>query len=236
MEIKVNKLKINNLELDIDFEKNKIHGLYGDNNLFELIMNRNSSIKLAKKKDDKIGYMIKDLYKQFIFSSISKELFSITKKSKQKETLELVGLDESYLKRNPKTLSSSEARKLSLALFINNFDTILLDHPTTNFDYQSKRNFISLMRKLQKEGKTILILSDDIDLLYTLSDTITIFAKEKIVNGLKNEIFKNKELDKLVTLPSTVSFSNYALEHKKVRLGIRFDITDLIKDIYRHAS
>ena len=153
----------------------------------------------------------------------------------------MVGLDQSYLNKNPFKLSNGEKRKLALAeVLILNPKVILLDEPTIGLDSKSKNDILKLLRLLKNRyNKTIIIATHDIEFIHKIVDYIYVLDnKEIVMEGDKYSIFKQeKKLNKIgIRVPYTISFSNKVLESKKIKIGYRDDINDLIKDIYRYVK
>ena len=61
------------------------------------------------------------------------------------------------IKNHPYDLSGGEIQKAALAkIMIKNSDILLLDEPTKGIDAWSKKEFISILRKLSNDGKTVI--------------------------------------------------------------------------------
>lgn len=154
------------------------------------------------------------------------------------EFIKLVGLKEEILNKRIDELSSGEKRLIAiLCVLIYNPKIVLLDEPTVNLDYKNKKKVISLIKKLKKSGKTILIVSHDINLLYELCDDIVALSYGKVVlygntMDVFNEVSVLKKYD--ISIPSVVLFENYALEKNKKLLKSK-NVNDLIKEIYRNV-
>ena len=150
-------------------------------------------------------------------------------------------MDESFLDRDPYTLSNGEKRKIAIAsVLVYNPKVLLLDEPTIGLDYQSKKSLIRLLVLLKKRyNKTILIATHDVDLIHKIADYIYILADKTILlEGDKYSVFKQVDLLKEhnIEVPKVIEFSDLVLKKKNKKIGYRDDINDLIKDIYRYAK
>ena len=154
--------------------------------------------------------------------------------------LKMVGLNDDYLYKNPFKLSNGEKRKIAIAsVLAYNPNILILDEPTIGLDSISKRNLILLLRNLKaKYNKTIILISHDIEMVHQLSDHIILMNKGKVIlEGNKFEVFKQVDVLKEngIAVPKIIEFSNLVKEKKGINIGLRDDINDLLKDIYRHA-
>lgn len=242
--------------INMKFEAGKITSIIGKSGsgkttLLELIDNIIVPTKgeIIIEDVNKIGFLFQFPEEQFFNQTVKKELEVILKLSDYKkdinkriyDVLEMVNLNEDYLNKNPFNLSSGEKRKLALAsVLILNPKIILLDEPTIGLDDKDKNEMIKLIRMLKNRyNKTIIIASHDMNFIHKITDYIYVLDNKKIImEGDKYTIFKQEEkLNKIkIKVPNLISFSNKVLKTKKIKIGYRDDINDLIKDIYRYVK
>lgn len=173
----------------------------------------------------------------FLVSRLSYKPKDLNKKMIQ--SLELVGLNNSYLDKEIKTLSSGEKKLLQVAIsLIYNPSIIIFDEPFVELDYTNQRKLLKLIKSLkEKYHKTVIITSNNCNILYELTDDIVILKKGRILaadNTVK--VYQNLSLLKEndIDIPDLVKFTMLAKE-KKVKLSFHRDIRDLIKDVYKHV-
>ncbi|WP_445744757.1 ATP-binding cassette domain-containing protein [Paenibacillus sp. FSL R5-0527] len=75
--------------------------------------------------------------------------------------LKLVGLDDSFLARNPFHLSGGQMRKVAIAAVLAmEPDVIALDEPTATLDPQSRAELAGMLARLHREqGKTVIVVT-----------------------------------------------------------------------------
>ena len=85
----------------------------------------------------------------------------IDKKKRIKEALEYVGL-VGFEKKKVSQCSGGEQQRVAVArVILKPCELVLCDEPTGSLDFENRQNIIALLKKLQKDGKTILIVSHD---------------------------------------------------------------------------
>lgn len=192
--------------LDLDVKKGSILGLLGPNGsgksttincLLALIKKDSGSIKIYGKEmtpesydiKKKIGVVFQDVgvYEELnVYENI--DYFCglyIKDKNKRKqlieETIDLVGLNE-FLKFRPKELSGGLLRRLNIACGIaHDPDIIIFDEPTVAVDPQSRNNILEGIKKLNKNGATIIYTSHYMDEVEELCDYIVIIDRGKVI-------------------------------------------------------
>lgn len=95
------------------------------------------------------------------------------------------------LNRRTISLSGGEKQRVALARTLAlSPDLLLLDEPLASLDVQLKKDLRSQLRKLHKQGQTIIHVTHDFEEALLLADKIAIFKQGQIVQqGRKNEVF-----------------------------------------------
>lgn len=151
-----------------------ILGLIEDFNDGELIINGISNIKINSKKSseiirEKIGYLFQNFAlvdtETVAFNlNLALKYVNLTKdenKRKISEALAQVGL-KGYEKRRIYELSGGEQQRVAVArLLLKPCEIILADEPTGSLDQENTNNILKLLKHLNNQGKTIIIVTHD---------------------------------------------------------------------------
>ncbi len=159
---------------------------------------------------------------------------------KMKDSLKIVGLKEEYVYHEIRTLSSSEKKLISIAIgLLSNPDTLILEEPFKNLDLKQEKRLFMLLQKLkEKYNKTIVIKTEDANILYQYSDEIVVVKNNNILmSGDTKENFHRVDFLKRngINIPDSVKFIYLAKKTKGAKIDYHSDIRDIIKDIYKHV-
>lgn len=193
--------------------------------------------KITAKKQDKL----KDVRKKvgLVFQFPEYQLFEETvlkdvafgpknfkldnPEQKAKEALELFKLDERFYNKNPFLLSGGEMRKVAISgILASNPDVLILDEPTVGLDPLTRKELVNLLKNINKDGKTVIIVTHDMDVVWEVATRVIVIDENEIVyDGNKYNLFKNKELVKKhsLDLPELVKI----LKCLKEKLNIDLD-------------
>ena len=89
-------------------------------------------------------------------------------------------------------LSGGEKRRLAVACMLAmNLPIIILDEPYANLDFGGVKQVNALVRQLKEEGKTVIILSHELEKCLGLSDRLVVlFRGKKVFDGSPEEGLK----------------------------------------------
>ena len=232
------------------FNLKKITFIFSDDvsNLFSFI-NEEASLIFKNINLKKIGFLDLNSEDYFLCDTVYEELLYVLKKNKLRvdydkkiiNALKMVGLDDSFLNRILDNLSGGEKKKVALAkVLVCNPKVLVLNEPFIHLDYFSKNEIMKLFRMMKlRYGKTIIILTNNSDDALKLADYVKVYEKGQMVfNGDKFDFFKDRKLLKAFNIsePKMIEFTYLVQDKKKINIGFRDDMNDLIKDIYRFVK
>lgn len=102
-------------------------------------------------------------------------------------------------------LSGGEKRRLAVAAILAmKRDIIIFDEPYANLDYPGVRDVNALLEKLHAEGKTVLLLTHEIEKCLGLSDHVIVLQRgKKVFDGTPEEALKQRLEDWGIKNPLT---------------------------------
>ncbi len=119
-------------------------------------------------------------------------------KEKAKKALQLVGLSEQYLQRSPFNLSGGEKKRVSIAgILAMEPDILVLDEPTSGLDPKGRDALLELFMEIhEKEGKTIILITHDMNIVYKYANRVLVMNKGKLVfDGNPSDLFSSGRLN-----------------------------------------
>jgi energy-coupling factor transport system ATP-binding protein len=103
---------------------------------------------------------------------------------------------EHVLDRDPFELSKGERTRVAIASILTmKPDVLVVDEPTTGQDFQRARDIMSLMMRLNSEGKAIVIITHDMNLAAEYVNRVVVLKDGQIlVEGPVRKVFSQTEL------------------------------------------
>lgn len=223
--------------LDLQVEEGEIFGLLGPNGsgkttaincILSLLRYDKGSIEIFGKKMNPEAYDIKKdigiiMQNVAVFDELTvyeniSYFCSLYVKDKAEikrltqEAIEFVGLEE-YKKFLPKKLSGGLLRRLNIACgIVHKPKLIILDEPTVAVDPQSRNNILEGIKKLNKEGATIIYTSHYMEEVEQLCSRIAIIDKGRVIaQGTK------EELKSMISIGEKISMEVYNINEKQLK-------------------
>lgn len=113
------------------------------------------------------------------------------------EALSAVGLDpETFIDRHTFSLSGGEMRRVALAgVLAMQPEVLLLDEATTGLDPRGRREVHHLLRTLRDDqGVTIVLVSNDMEEVAALADTVTVLQEgQTVLQGTPSQVLAQPE-------------------------------------------
>lgn len=112
------------------------------------------------------------------------------------EALAEVGLGESFFERSPFELSGGEKRRVALAgVFAFHPRMLVLDEPTVGLDPLGAKRVVECLRRKVASGVSVVLITHDMDLAYSLADRLIVMEEGKVVlDGKPWEVFQAGEI------------------------------------------
>ncbi len=131
---------------------------------------------VKRENSDMPGFDLKEDVKQLRYERLDKLISTF-------------GLRE-VLEQHPFDLSGGQMQKLALAkLILADYDILLLDEPGKGMDYQAKCEMGSVLRQLADNGKTIVMVSHDVEFCAKYADVCGLFFDGHVVSLMETRSF-----------------------------------------------
>ena len=132
----------------------------------------------------------------------SLNLFSPARNLVRRETLQILesaGLEE-LAGHTAGSLSHGDQKRVELAIALaNNPDLLLLDEPTAGMSPQETASSIELIERVTRErGLTLLFTEHDMDMVFSISQTVTVMHQGRIIaSGTPREVRSNENVQRV---------------------------------------
>ena len=130
----------------------------------------------------------------------------VVKKAESKKIAERcllqMGIPSNYINRSPFDLSGGQKRRVAIAGILSIDPEILVfDEPTAGLDPSGTNDMLNLIQKLKGEGKTIFVITHDMNHALAIGDEVVVLDKQNIrIKGEPYKVFTDQELLSTTTL------------------------------------
>jgi len=110
-----------------------------------------------------------------------------------RDAMNSVSLNEDVLKKFPHELSGGMKQRVIIAMgLLLKPKLVIADEPTTALDVLIQAQIVNLLKKLKKDGMSILLITHDLAILSEIADKIGIMYGGQMVEfGSSSEVYKN---------------------------------------------
>ncbi|WAC06114.1 MAG: ATP-binding cassette domain-containing protein [Methanoregula sp.] len=205
-----------------------------------------SSLRILRKR---VGFVLQNPDRQIIAPTVYQDVaFGPTnlgyheREVKEAVTLALhhVGL-EGFERRPPYQLSGGEKKRVAIAgVLAMDPDVLVFDEPTTGLDPSGSEDIMELLDELHHGGKTIIISTHDVELVYPWADRAILMLEGKILREDIPEVaFGNPEcvrkahlsLPTLLELYTELKIRGFPMPQKKPRTVL--DMMHIIETLFQ---
>jgi energy-coupling factor transport system ATP-binding protein len=132
----------------------------------------------------RVAYMPQNVSFLFSADTVSGEIGA--------DTAERLGISH-CLNQNPFDLSGGQAQRLALGILLEqNADILLLDEPSKSLDSFAKKELAKLLKELCTQGKTVILVSHDLDFVGDNADYVAFLSDGFIaVNGERRAVLSS---------------------------------------------
>ena len=208
-----------------------------------VITKSRKKIKKIKELRKKVGIVFQFAEYQLFEDTIEKDIvfgpitMGVPKNLAIKQAgkyLEMVGLSKEFLKRSPFNLSGGQKRRVALAgILAMEPDFLIFDEPTAGLDPHGEKEMYKIFNDLHKNGKTIIIVTHNLDHALEHSNRTLVFNDGVLVRDDKTidimydqQFLKKHDLEK----PKLAQLV-WELEKKGKKIGKIKSIKDLVDKI-----
>ncbi len=109
------------------------------------------------------------------------------------DSISSVNLDESVLKKYPHELSGGMKQRIIIAMaLLLKPKFVIADEPSTALDVLIQAQIVNLLKKLKKDGMSIMLITHDLAVLSEIADKIGIMYGGRMIEfGSSQDIYKN---------------------------------------------
>lgn len=153
-----------------------------------------NNVLLPQKDRLEISYFcMQDTYNQMVTATVREEILLQNENLRDEEIshfLDLVDM-KGFENKHPSKLSGGQSLRLAVLLaYISNNKIVILDEPTSGLDFKRMKIICDLIKKMRNEGRIVLLISHDLELLSQVADEYILLEKGKLIEHktLENQV------------------------------------------------
>ncbi|MBP5553758.1 MAG: ATP-binding cassette domain-containing protein [Lachnospiraceae bacterium] len=133
-----------------------------------------------RTRRQRIFMVMQDVNHQLFTDSVLEEVMISQENENKAEALEILETLDlvEYADKHPLALSGGQKQRVAVASAIaSGRNIILFDEPTSGLDYSHMLQVSELLKKLREKGKTVIIVTHDIELIKNVCTVVIPFAR-----------------------------------------------------------
>ncbi len=158
---------------------------------------------------------------------------------KAHEALKAVNISPKYYKRSPFELSGGEKRRVAIAgILALEPDILVLDEPTAGLDPQGGQDIMNLLQDLYSKGKTIILVTHDMDLVLKYCEEVFVLKDGNILtSGNPHDVFSNLDENSSIDIPMLYSLGQ-SIKNRGVDIDLKSirSVDDMAEFIYQRKK
>ncbi|WP_105993332.1 energy-coupling factor transporter ATPase [Staphylococcus simulans] len=177
---------------------------YGHVALDDLVIKKKTKDKAIRPMRQRVGLVFQFPEAQLFEDSVEREVLFGPKnfhmdlekvKDYAYRLLKRLGFDRNIMAKSPFQMSGGQMRKIAIvSILAMNPDIIVLDEPTAGLDPHSREQVMDLLKQLQQEGKTIVLVTHDMNDVARYADQVKVLQQGAIVyEGTPRVLFGNQD-------------------------------------------
>ncbi|MDO8124546.1 MAG: ATP-binding cassette domain-containing protein, partial [Candidatus Hermodarchaeota archaeon] len=206
------------------------------------VMGENTKDCTIAQLSTQVGYVFQNPDFQICCQSVQDEMEFGPKNLKldkeeierrRNEVAKLFGFEE-RLDEKPFSLSKGERQKLAVAsVLAMRPEVLIVDEPTTGQDYRTGNEMMEFYRSLNKSGKTVIIITHDMNLAAEYCNRIIVLRNGRILlDGPVRDVYsQSKILAKSFIQPPQITRFGQALD----KYGLPINALN-VDEMYKHVS
>ena len=168
------------------------------------------------------------ILKDVMFGPLNFGLKEDEAKEKAISACELLEIPEELYHQSPFRISGGQMRKVAIAgILAMEPEVLVLDEPTRGLDPRSAYEVMQIFNKLHQEhGKTIVLVSHDMNLISEYAKRVVVMKKGRIVfDGSKEELFEAPQFnDFSLAKPEALKLMDYL--HENLNIPYKYVYSD----------
>ncbi|MHD0397091.1 energy-coupling factor transporter ATPase [Staphylococcus simulans] len=219
---------------------------YGTVVLDDLVLKAKTKDKEIRPMRQRVGLVFQFPEAQLFEDSVEREILFGPKnfnmdlekvKDYAYRLLMKLGFDRDVMRKSPFQMSGGQMRKIAIvSILAMNPDIIVLDEPTAGLDPHSRKQVMDLLKQLQQEGKTIVLVTHDMNDVAQYADRVKVLQQGTLVyEGTPKALFSDQQRinDYALDLPDIVQLQRDFEQKHQTKLSDTALTDEAFIELYR---